>query len=116
MKKLLIATMLIGAVAHADQDVRQKSQIVTETVVAASTSTSNTVAVLANQYRKFLLIRNHDASLPIFISFSGNVTPTTGSTIKIAADSTWNPSVAPINKIYVFTTSGSTSATIMSGN
>ena len=120
MKKLLIM-LAFSVPALADQSVTQHTDVITQSVVSVSQSTSQTTALAANPYRKWLYIRNMDATLPIYLSHSGNVTATgtsAGATIKIGADSAYQPTIAPIDKIVLFTVSGSTgvSASIFSGN
>lgn len=111
--KILVLLLSLSGLALGVDSVDVKSQ----TSVTASTSTSNTVALAANRYRKWLYIRNQDASLPLYVDFvhSDGVSTTTVA-VKIAAGAEWEPKVAPTDAIYVFTGSGSISATIMEAN
>lgn len=118
MIKLLVL-LSVGLNALALQEVTNRTDIVTQSVVTVSMATSQTVALAANKYRRYLYIRNMDASEVIYLSFSGNVTGTgmsAGSTIKIAAGAAWEPSIPPIDKIILFTVNAPISASIMSGN
>ncbi len=118
MKKLIMF-LVLSAPAFGETQIANRTSVITQTVVSVSQSTSQTNALAVNPYRKWLYIRNMDASLPIYLSYSGNVTGTgasAGSTIKIAAGAAYEPLVAPTNKVVLFSVSGAVSASLMSGN
>lgn len=113
LKSIVFLALIFAGQANALDKVEVKSSA----AITASTSTSGTVALAANKYRKWLNIRNPHATEALYV----HLTLSTGvsasdAAVKVAAGETWEPKAAPIGAIYLFTSGVDVDAVVTSAN
>jgi hypothetical protein len=88
---------------------------VTFTHTAAATLVTSTSLVGANASRKYLQIQNQDAANPIWVNCAGSAAVADGTAVKLAANQTWAPAIAPVGACAGIATGGTVVTSIVSG-
>lgn len=88
---------------------------VTFTQTAAATLVTSTSLLASNAARKFLQIQNQDTANPIWVNCAGSAAVADGTAVKILANATWSPAIAPVGACAGIATGGTVVTSVVSG-
>lgn len=106
--KLILVLLLVTSFAKAET---YNCTYFTQTDVGATTVSVNFLPIRKD--RRCIAIQNHSGASTLYIKFDSAHTGTENLTL--GAGSTWEPVVIPVNKIYLRSSAGSVTTTILEG-
>lgn len=120
MLKIILACLFLGVGAAQAVDnpgvsiINAVNASLSGTTFSASTTTSQTVVLSANKFRRYLRVTNLNSSVPIYLGFTPSISAS--ASVAIAGGATYEPVKAPTNALYFFTGSSTASGVVFSGN